>query len=392
MDLVDTAFGVHIGLGRIPTTSEDTAFHFSVEENMFDACQDLSRVVIDGMNGSLSEPAGTGASHNQAVVLFRGKEVVTDPLPMTMSRVQDVTRTASDAITVSYGDAREGAAAGVTHTYDVGYHVGEDGSVEVEDVGDEPLPDEPFTRIDLRAGPMAGHASVNPMGNAHGTPYAEELEDGNYVVPVSDDLELQCVFDRAGTDMTCRGQGEHDWVDHRDTAFTEFQLGYMPATVRPSLDDWAEVEPTHTLSEDSMTLVGSTVVDLTEDGKAYFRSGESEMWITPDDYGPGEARWFEDMPTSSGGTCGPVDSGEFPALPDHDVVVDEGSVDCDEALEVFEEYLATPPDADHGNANIREFGDWTCAMPTARSSQETNTAASCTNNTDSTSVKIPAES
>lgn len=304
MDLVDTAFGVHIGLGRIPTTSEDTAFHFSVEENMFDACQDLSWVVIDGMNGSLSEPAGTGASHNQAVVLFRGKDLVTDPLPMTMSRVQDVTRTASGAITLSYGDAREGAAAGVTHTYDVGYHVGEDGSVEVEDVGDEPLPDGPFTRIDLLAEPIAGHPSVNPMGNARGTPYAEELEDG----------------------------------------------------------------------------------------KAYFRSGESEMWITPDDYGPGEARWFEDMPTSSGGTYGPVDSGEFPALPDHDVVVDEGSVDCDQALKVFEEYLATPPDADHGNANIREFGDWHCSMPTARTSQETNTAASCTNNTDSTSVKIPAES
>lgn len=83
------------------------------------------------------------------------------------------------------------------------------------------------------------------------------------------------------------------------------------------------------------------------------------------------------LPAQSGEICGVVDSSEFPNLDGEDLQVIDGPVDCDNALDVVGEYLDTPLDGDHGNANVRSYGDWGCSMPTARRSQELGLSVIC---------------
>lgn len=78
-----------------------------------------------------------------------------------------------------------------------------------------------------------------------------------------------------------------------------------------------------------------------------------------------------------GESCGTARSTEFPGFDGRNVEVREGNVDCGKAMEVVTEYLATPTDADHGNANMRTFGDWNCAMPTWGSSQRSGFSLNC---------------
>lgn len=79
----------------------------------------------------------------------------------------------------------------------------------------------------------------------------------------------------------------------------------------------------------------------------------------------------------AGESCGTASSTVFPGFEGRDVEVREGPVDCDEAMGVLGEYLATPTDAHHGNANIRQYGDWSCAMPTYGSSQASGFSLNC---------------
>ncbi|HIW91179.1 MAG TPA: LppP/LprE family lipoprotein [Candidatus Corynebacterium avicola] len=389
MDLVDTEFGHVFADGRVATTGEQT-FHFEIDENMFDACQDLSWVVLDGQYGDMPE-RDESEPHLQTVVLFAGEDAVNDPAPLMMENVEEVTRAASNELTVSYGDGME-----VTYRVD-------GGSVTAEDTGDTATPEaskgtggsgDSLTPIDLEGDPIPTSVALNPIGNAQGSPYAEELDDGYYIVPVSDDLTLECKFDRAGSSNTCQGQGKYDWTDKHGEFLNGFGMGYMPTSIHAEAGNWGQTPFEHTLADGDLTLIGTTAVDTTEDDKVTFRSGDQEVWITPDDFGPESARWMEDEPvmSSTGDSCGTVESSEFPPLDGREVEVSEGSVDCDEALDVMEEYLSTPTDAAHGNANIREFGEWNCAMPTAGSATESNTAASCTLTEGDGAVKIPMES
>lgn len=98
----------------------------------------------------------------------------------------------------------------------------------------------------------------------------------------------------------------------------------------------------------------------------------------------GSGAGADDAASSDGGTmknagesCGTASSTVFPGFDGRNVEVREGPVDCDEAMDVLDEYLATPTDAHHGNANIRQYGDWHCAMPTYGSSQQSGFSLHC---------------
>ena len=86
---------------------------------------------------------------------------------------------------------------------------------------------------------------------------------------------------------------------------------------------------------------------------------------------------------SIGATCGHATSTEFPTLDGKPVVVRQGQVDCEKAMRIVNEYLATPTDAHHGNWNVRQYGDWHCSMPTAGEIMRKGWALGCSENSDS---------
>ena len=79
----------------------------------------------------------------------------------------------------------------------------------------------------------------------------------------------------------------------------------------------------------------------------------------------------------AGESCGTSRSSEFPGFDGKNVEVRKGPVDCGEAMGILDEYLDTPTDAHHGNANIRQYGDWNCAMPSYGSAQESGFSLTC---------------
>ncbi|WP_290292028.1 hypothetical protein [Corynebacterium hansenii] len=91
--------------------------------------------------------------------------------------------------------------------------------------------------------------------------------------------------------------------------------------------------------------------------------------------------------SATGDSCGTARSSEFPGFDGMNVEVKQGPVDCGKAMEVLGEYLDTPTDADHGNANIRQYGDWSCAMPTHGSAQRSGYSLTC-GGSDGTAIGI----
>lgn len=121
---------------------------------------------------------------------------------------------------------------------------------------------------------------------------------------------------------------------------------------------------------ESFTLEGAEAVISTsaEPVGRYFIDGSSDS---------GETSGNAGATKNAGESCGTASSAEFSGFDGRDVEVRQGPVDCDEAMKVLGEYLETPTDADHGNANIRQYGDWNCAMPTYGSAQQSGFSLSC---------------
>ena len=121
---------------------------------------------------------------------------------------------------------------------------------------------------------------------------------------------------------------------------------------------------------ESFTLEGEEAVISTssEPVGRYFVDDSSES---------GEPSENAGATKSAGESCGTASSSEFPGFDGRNVEVRQGPLDCDEAMKVLGEFLETPADADHGNANIRQYGDWNCAMPTYGSAQQSGVSLSC---------------
>ncbi len=100
-----------------------------------------------------------------------------------------------------------------------------------------------------------------------------------------------------------------------------------------------------------------TVADGVAEGAEYRESRGSDRMATRT-LGP-----LADV-TVTGETCGDVASEEFGQIRGP-LRVTAGGVDCEEVLAIIDQYLDTPMDSNHGNWNIRQYGNWTCSMPTA---------------------------
>ncbi|RPA59074.1 hypothetical protein EF294_14785 [Gordonia oryzae] len=74
------------------------------------------------------------------------------------------------------------------------------------------------------------------------------------------------------------------------------------------------------------------------------------------------------------------------------IVVNEGALSCAEAITVIDRYLTLPSSSTGGNARYAEFDGWSCASPTAASSQLQGIGTECSRGTDSIRVVTPGGS
>lgn len=142
-----------------------------------------------------------------------------------------------------------------------------------------------------------------------------------------------------------------------------------------------------TLGNSACSVPDDSTLTCEYDGASFTLEG-AEALITTSDEPVGRYFVDEDGADSSstgstgtrnaGDSCGTARSTVFPGFDGANVEVRQGPVDCEDAMQVLDEYLATPTDADHGNANIRQYGEWNCAMPTYGSSQQSGFSLNCT--------------
>lgn len=133
-DVTNSDFGpaisrgvVQLGeLGAQPwevTPLADWFYHFQVKEDGYDPCRELSYVAVEGSNGDAAGSAGTGASINDALVLFHYGDVINNPAPFQMKTVEQVTRQSDSELQVTYGHAGGATAEGVTETYTLNFFI-----------------------------------------------------------------------------------------------------------------------------------------------------------------------------------------------------------------------------------------------------------------------------
>lgn len=91
--------------------------------------------------------------------------------------------------------------------------------------------------------------------------------------------------------------------------------------------------------------------------------------------------------TKTSGSCGTIDLGDRGKK---DLMVRDGRVDCDDVLPIVQEYVDTPADPYHGQWNVREYGTWSCSMPSAGQVARTGYSISC-GTMDGKSVGIRAD-
>lgn len=144
-----------------------------------------------------------------------------------------------------------------------------------------------------------------------------------------------------------------------------------------------------TVGDSTCSVPDESTLTCEYDGASFTLEGAEALISTSEEpvgryFVGGSGAGADDAASSDGGTmknagesCGTASSTVFPGFDGRNVEVREGPVDCDEAMDVLDEYLATPTDAHHGNANIRQYGDWHCAMPTYGSSQQSGFSLHC---------------
>lgn len=77
-----------------------------------------------------------------------------------------------------------------------------------------------------------------------------------------------------------------------------------------------------------------------------------------------------------GERCGDITSEVFDHI-DGPLVVTVGTVDCAEIRPIVQKYVDTPLDSGNGNWNVRQYGNWTCSMPTAATIEREGNHVTC---------------
>jgi hypothetical protein len=200
MDLTSTAFGAWLGAQIIPTDQPGTSFYFTVKDNQFNPCAELSWVTLEGPNGNRSQDSGTGDNSVDTVVFFTRGELIRDPAPIQFADVTSVERVDANQLTLTYLNDWE---------HSVSYSV-VDGGLHGE--AQLPTAQRDNIRLDLhRAGPPAAGAP-RPFGNANYRPWDHEKPVGRQYSLMMGGEMITCDFANFnGVQLVCYSEESTPW-------------------------------------------------------------------------------------------------------------------------------------------------------------------------------------
>ncbi|WP_164546357.1 LppP/LprE family lipoprotein [Corynebacterium hylobatis] len=259
MDLMSTAFGAWLGSQIVPTDQPDTSYYFTVKDNQFNPCAELSWVTLEGPTGNLAHDPGNGNDFVDTVVFFNGENLIRDPAPLQFEDVTSVERVDAHQLTLTYRGEWEHS---VTYSF-------ADGRLH----GEEQLPAEVSDnhRLDLyRAGPPAAGAP-RPFGNANYRPWDHEKSVGRqYSLMMGGEL-ITCDFANFnGVQVVCYSETSLPWPlmpkdpqskpqEMANIAFMNFQAdGNLTTDVGAFSKPSAKFEM---LPADSVTRIGDIFID-----------------------------------------------------------------------------------------------------------------------------------
>ena len=210
LDLMSTPLGAWLGSQIIPTDQPGTSYYFSVADNQFDPCVELSWVTLSGTNGNAGQDDGNGSRFVHAVVFFAGEELITEPAPRQFNGTAAVERIDARSITVTHRDTDERGTetAPITYTLAEGQLLGE---------GQLPPDRRDNVRLDLtRAGPPA-EGAPRPYGNANYRPWDEERPMGRQYSLMMGEEEITCDFALFnGVQLVCYSETSTPWPRTRE--------------------------------------------------------------------------------------------------------------------------------------------------------------------------------
>lgn len=237
------------------------------------------------------------------------------------------------------------------------------------------------------SGPDAA-TDVDVAAYTTGTAVSWSLEGSGvecYINTASQDGSMGCTLDFTAD--------VRDWQDPRGAAGAVGWVkgkGFQPAaqTGGGDITDYPTLHTGERISAAGVTCTatGDRAVTCGREGEEFsYDDGEfsSTSWDGP---GP---RNIVDGSRGRGQFCGRANNGLYADLAFTDVVVTGGTMDCAEAVGTVDTYLATWQDGSRGNALVTPLDNgWTCSFPTAKRSEDENTAVSC-GTQDGRGVKIP---
>lgn len=282
LDLAESEFGVFLPLSQISLADRAGWWHFTVEDNSFDPCADLSWIVLSGHPGGTEERSET--------VLFFHRDTLVGAQPL-QARVLDVRRIDDASVTVTWRNSDN-------QDFDVSYawdnQLLSDGRTDLLH----------HTRLlNLTISPPPGDGPLLRRGNARHTPWEQEMAPGILGVPMGD-TTLSCDFSTFLVTCTSERPGVFPAVDTRpgfseeavtaSVAEMDFAMPYSLYTRTPDPGD-AHPSPTDNVPDESITRIGSLLVD-TRGGDDGFQLGEGVARHADSPLGPiDRSRWPTDL-------------------------------------------------------------------------------------------------
>jgi len=189
LDLAETAFGLWVTAKKIPIQGSSHQFYFTIQDNHFDPCADLSWVTLQGVE---QDPAHYDPmameSAQRTLIFFHRDQLITDASFLLAYDARDIT-VADNQLEVTYEAlayprVTEGPTQKITYKY-------ADGALRQET---NPTIDVKPLKLDFHTNPPASDAITIPLGNANYSPAIKTYE-GNVLadVPMGDG-KILCDF------------------------------------------------------------------------------------------------------------------------------------------------------------------------------------------------------
>lgn len=285
LDLASTAFGPYTALRQIPTINANGGapeeqfwagyplYRFTIADNSFDPCADLSWIRLAGTTESdtPAEDVGAAPGTSNAIVLFHRDKLITAPLPVPMAENVQVSRTADNTLEITFGHYAPPGEV-VTQELRTLHLRWEDNQLQLDDPTWYAEYAAARPQLDLTTPPPGSDAPVLPRGNVRTKPFEAEYElapfpASNFRVPLTEGRELRCVLQFA-SDQPSWGwvgclNGDATWPRvGPEYGFQPHPAPFVPATENPAATDTAVENTTNYLQISFLpTMLASTRVD-----------------------------------------------------------------------------------------------------------------------------------